>query len=250
MQELELLHAQEWSAFGKAMGLLAPSLHHAFSMLFQQAPRLSGIACVRGPGNFTGLRLSLATALGLSRSRNAPLAGIDYLPLLADSAWQELPAPENICTSLWVVTHSRGGEVYMQGFAPDASGSLCPLAPPVSVTATEALSQLEKAPHPSLVLGSGLRRNAGVFAVLPQGVTALSSSWDHPTAEALLRHGLRAPYSMEAPAPMYLRDSDAEENIEHIARKQRRDPEAMKTDLERLRAFMGEETGHSSKSEP
>lgn len=47
---------------------------------------LGGIAAVRGPGSFTGLRVGLATALGVHQALGLPATGLDALRLLARAA--------------------------------------------------------------------------------------------------------------------------------------------------------------------
>jgi tRNA threonylcarbamoyladenosine biosynthesis protein TsaB len=44
---------------------------------------VDALAVSRGPGNFTGLRIGLATAQGLAWSRNLPLAAVSTLEILA-----------------------------------------------------------------------------------------------------------------------------------------------------------------------
>jgi len=47
---------------------------------------LRGIAVLRGPGSFTGLRIGLATTLGLHQALGVPATAIPSLPVLAASA--------------------------------------------------------------------------------------------------------------------------------------------------------------------
>jgi tRNA threonylcarbamoyladenosine biosynthesis protein TsaB len=47
---------------------------------------LGGIAALRGPGSFTGLRIGLATTLGLHQALGVPATAIPSLPVLAASA--------------------------------------------------------------------------------------------------------------------------------------------------------------------
>ncbi|MDR1490692.1 MAG: tRNA (adenosine(37)-N6)-threonylcarbamoyltransferase complex dimerization subunit type 1 TsaB [Desulfovibrio sp.] len=88
---------------------------------------LRRIAAVRGPGGFTGLRLGPVSAAGLARACGALQAGMDYLPLLAQSAIQRL-APELRVPCgpggirLWAVVHARRNLVYAQSFTFRASG--------------------------------------------------------------------------------------------------------------------------------
>lgn len=66
---------------------------------------LDGIAVVRGPGSFTGLRVGLATAKGLSLATGCPLLGISSLQCVA----MQLPfAGLPIC----VMLDARKQEVY------------------------------------------------------------------------------------------------------------------------------------------
>lgn len=231
------LYVQEFRAPAQAMRFLAPALEHAFVRLGLTpktlGQRLAGIACVRGPGNFTGLRLSLSTALGLAKGLKLPLAGIDYLPLLAHSCLSLCPpAWSREHRGLWVATHARRGECHLQGFdIAETRDAALPLGEAAVMPLPELAAVIAAGPRPCLLLGSGLRRYPELEALLPQDAVMLTPHWDHPHPALLLQAAVGASYGSTAVAPLYLRVSDAEENLSHIARKQGRDPEAMHRDF-------------------
>ncbi|UMZ74853.1 tRNA (adenosine(37)-N6)-threonylcarbamoyltransferase complex dimerization subunit type 1 TsaB [Natranaerofaba carboxydovora] len=65
---------------------------------------LSGISVVNGPGSFTGLRIGIATAFGLSTGYDIPLVGVSSLDVLAN----QRPIIGLICP----VLDARKNEVY------------------------------------------------------------------------------------------------------------------------------------------
>ena len=210
---------QEWSVYGRAMQVLAPALEQLLTHLGRTPAEITRIACVRGPGSFTGLRLVMATALGLAQATGASMAGLDYLPLLAANA------PDKT-TSCMILTHSRRRQVYLQHFSPDPD---CP-APeprdlpqglPMDQTLDQALTLLREQGVPCQVLGSGLIRNLDFFqeADLPQATLLPDPALSFPTAQALARAAETAEYGPEPFEPLYLRGSDAEENLAAIAAK-------------------------------
>ena len=193
--------------------LMAPAVA---GMLERHKDALTAVACVRGPGSFTGVRLGLAFCHGLCLARQLPMAGLDYLPLLAAGA------PESDgCGEVHVVTHSRSNRVYHQGFTPARTSgpwTPIPLGPPQDLT-TQAAREIiaERARTVSVaLLGTGLRRNPEAFAGL-DNVTLLPI--ENLTPEVLLAATLGAKYDGPPVEALYLRGSDAEENLVALAAK-------------------------------
>jgi len=208
--------SQEWLVPGRAMQFLAPALDQALTLLSLTPKDLSGVACVRGPGSFTGLRIVLATALGFAKASDLPLAGLDYPPLLAQG-----PIPL-LHGTLAVLTHSRTRQVYAQTFsAPGCE----PLSEPESLMLEQIPALLQDKPRPWSVLGSGLRRNRNFFEDHLEEAVFLDPIWDNPRPESLAHAAARARFHKEPIALNYLRTSDAEENLDRIARSRGLTPE-------------------------
>lgn len=204
-----LLASQEWTVPGQAVRFLAPGVRHMLDSLGLCARDIRRIACVHGPGSFTGLRMSLAVAEGLAAGTGASLAGLDHLALLAHEAAQA--ADGAVLALAW----SRRGQVYAQAFA----GQKALTAPDVLILSAlpEFLAAL---PRPLHVLGGGLRRNLAAFQELAgsdPGLRLLPPAWDAPRPQTLLTLAACAAFGPGPLLPVYLRASDAEDNLAAIA---------------------------------
>jgi tRNA threonylcarbamoyladenosine biosynthesis protein TsaB len=135
---------------------------------------LAALAVGTGPGNFTGVRIAVATARGLSLGLGIPAIGITCLEARAYG----LPRP------LTVIEDARRGETYVQSFTEDGPGP-AGLVPAGATRPTGALTGSAAGPEG-----------------LPQPVTL---------AEAILRLAARRLHLPvpPRPAPFYLRGADA-----------------------------------------
>lgn len=207
----ELLAAEEWTVPGQAARFLAPGIKRLLAGLDAEPAQARRIACVTGPGSFTGLRMSLALAEGLAAASGAALAGIGHLELLAREAGQI--ASGAVLALAW----SRRGQVYAQAFP--AGGGSALTAP--SVVPLDSMPEfLSALPRPLFVLGGGLRRNLPAFethAASDAGLRLLPALWDAPRPQALLELAASAQYGPGPLVPVYLRASDAEDNLRAIA---------------------------------
>lgn len=238
------LCAQSWNAPSQGAELLAPALRDALARLHLKPGDIGRIACVRGPGSFTGVRLALATAAGLARAVGALQAGIDYMPLLAENAYALAGAGIQAPCRVWALTHARRQLTHLQGFA--VEGGLKPLSEILVAPPQEALdiilsSKSGGEERVDLALGSGLSRNRqaieNALAVQKRkDLVLLPADFDQPAFSSLLRAAEKAEYSHKDIEPLYVRPSDAEENLEHIAASLGLDPAEARKKLERLAA--------------
>ncbi len=192
-----VLHAEAIHCPGGSVTRLAPAIARILDAHGLQAKDLGGVAAVRGPGSFTGLRITLATVAGIGLGAGVSMAGLDLHPLLAAQVpW---------AGRLWVATHARSHLVYAQPFA---AGQPCG---PLTVR-SHAEFRATLAETPSLAVGSGLRQ-----LDIPSTTTPLPPLFDVPWPATLLAAAQTACFANTPPTPLYLRRSDAEENLPAIA---------------------------------
>lgn len=200
--EPELSAFQCWKAKAGAMGLMAPALHECLKRLKLEPGDLGGLAVARGPGSFSGIRIALSLAGGLAAGCGLPVAGLDYLPLLAATAAPFHDGP------LAVITRARRNQLYFQLFSTGTAQG--PLA---VFNVQETAQALASLPDGCAVLGSGLTANPTLMDHLPAGAVRLPSIVDIPSGLALLRSAKSAEFGVNPIEPLYVRDSDAEENL-------------------------------------
>ncbi|ATX66438.1 tRNA (adenosine(37)-N6)-threonylcarbamoyltransferase complex dimerization subunit type 1 TsaB [Roseinatronobacter bogoriensis] len=140
---------------------------------------LNALAVGVGPGNFTGIRISVSAARGLALGLGIPAIGVSIFEARAEG----LPRP------LCVVEDARRGEVYMQRFSNEAED-------PVLMDHAELASKVDAA-----LVGS-----AADGAVT--GLPVLEAHYS--LSEAIARVAARKFGTPQPrPAPLYIRAADA-----------------------------------------
>lgn len=166
---------------------------------------LHGIAFGRGPGSFTGLRVSAAVAQGLGAATGVPLLPVSSLLCLAERAFRE-----HGCERALVSIDAHMGEVY-SAFAERRGGA-------VEIVGGERLSAPADvaAPPPGpawCAVGSGFAAHAAVLAAVARGAAQVLPELE-PSAADLLPQAKRDLEAgrITAPAaalPVYLREHTA-----------------------------------------
>jgi tRNA threonylcarbamoyladenosine biosynthesis protein TsaB len=99
-----------WASLSVRRGLqhspsLLPLAERLLSELGMTAADLQLVVCSLGPGSFTGIRIGLATAMGIGQGRHIPVVGVSTLDAGA-RAWRAYPG------DLFPVIDARKGRIY------------------------------------------------------------------------------------------------------------------------------------------
>lgn len=105
LEDGRVLARHDQDAAGAQAQLLLPAIDRLLQQTGIGLATLDGLACSIGPGSFTGIRVGLATCLGLRAATDLPLV---LVPTLEAMAWNLRDAILPICPVLM----SRKGEVY------------------------------------------------------------------------------------------------------------------------------------------
>lgn len=159
---------------------------------------LDRLAVTVGPGSFTGLRVGLATAQGLTLAVGVPVIGITTLEAYAARA-----AADGVQGPLLVVVDARRDDLYLQAFIPSEDG-LQAVAPPTAAPVCEVAGLLHGWGLTAVTaIGDAADLVAdvtGVQACVQQGMVCAATV-------AALAAGRTA---QDAPAiPLYIRPPDA-----------------------------------------
>jgi len=160
---------------------LLPGLDRLLALTGRNLDEVGAICVSQGPGNFTGLRLGLATAQGLALAQGCPLVPVPTQEALAAS-WAGYPHP------VAVLVDAKRGEVYWglydcQGEYPE------PLAEPERLALADLPGRLTP---PLLLAGPGLKVCQDFLAPrLPPGVQVAPDPHPQLLAAAVGRLGRR-----------------------------------------------------------
>lgn len=166
---------------------------------------LDAVACGRGPGSFTGLRIGMATAKGLCLAGGMPLLCVSSLLPLGRGAWRWLVNEGREPTGLTAaVLDARRNEVFCGLFrGGEAAGEERVLSP------EGAAAYLAEQGEPTLLCGDGalLYREQLPGELAPPDLHAISAG--HLALGALPRLLAGEADDLHTAVPTYIRASDA-----------------------------------------
>ncbi|HUI69353.1 MAG TPA: tRNA (adenosine(37)-N6)-threonylcarbamoyltransferase complex dimerization subunit type 1 TsaB [Spirochaetia bacterium] len=191
-----------WASIALREGLqhspsLIPLVDSLLARLGLEASTLDLVVCSVGPGSFTGIRIGLATSLGIARARGTPLVGISTLDALAEP-WQWHRG------EVYPVIDARKGKIYTALFTAGARQSDY-----LDVTPAELGERLSVATDPLLVGPDATR----IRTIIGKGADRVRCA-ELLDPGALVRLG-KAKFEKEGAdpiplRPLYLRKSEAE----------------------------------------
>lgn len=155
------------------------------ALLAETGHRWGDLACIgvgTGPGNFTGVRISVALARGLALGLGIPAVGVTTLQA------QALGTDGTVISSV----DARKGALYVQVFGPEGTAMICDVA---------SLPEIAAGAAPACV-GFACDHIAAHYA---GRVAAPVFGLTEAIARIALQQGSHAP----RPAPFYLRGADA-----------------------------------------
>lgn len=178
---------------------LLPGVEFLLQRLRLRPADLAAVAVSVGPGSFTGVRVGLATALGLARAAGIPAVGVGSLEALAELA---PPGPGWICP--WM--DAGRGEVYAAAFR-EGGARREECLPPVVGSPETCLSRLPPS-QAAVFVGDGARRHRDRI-VAAGGRVDGEGPWFLARAVARLGESRLHSGAAHPPSPAYVRPPDA-----------------------------------------
>jgi len=217
---------EDFRAVRAANTVLLPAVERLLAEVGCEPTDLAAVACGRGPGSFTGVRIGCATAKGLAHGLSAPLVGFGSLDAVA--ARVVAVAPDD--GLLGIVGDAMRGEVYPALFRV-VEGVVQRLTHDRVTFPNEVAAEWAALDEPVLISGNALGKHRDVFERalgarahmaeerlwVPDGPSLVHAAWSAEgplTLAAIMSLTAEIALASAHPAalqPIYTRLSDAEE---------------------------------------
>lgn len=207
----DVLARSDQDSKGSHARWLVPTIDRLLASTGLALERLDGLAVSIGPGSFTGLRVGLATMMGLRMATGLPLAAV---PTLEALAWNHRVTGPALCALL----KARIGEVYWAQYRWAPDGTLRKLAEE-RVGGLPALADaLQATDGPVVMLGEGWAEHGDALTALlgaraaavrqgpPEAMAASAVSVGLAAMDRLSRGGT----ATGSPSPLYVQRAEAE----------------------------------------
>ncbi len=223
LEDDTIVAQRDQDAEGAHGAVLLPAIDGLLTQCGWSLRSLDGLVCSIGPGSFTGIRVGIATCLGLRAATGLPLA---LVPTLEAMAWHIRTTSLLICP----VLTSRRGEVYWALFRWTAEGRLDRvLREQVGTPNRLARSLTEE----TMIFGSGwVAMESEIRRALSVTVTVGSESAMMPSAVHVAQVGLmrlrQGEIAGDVVTPLYVQRAEAEVQydqsggISPVVRRQKR----------------------------
>lgn len=187
---------------------LAPAIDFICGQSQIELNEISVVAVDLGPGLFTGLRVGIATGMGLAHALGIPMIGVPSLDLLAFAVRF---SPRLIVTAI----DARRSELYYALYR-QVPGGIQRLTEHAVGTPEDLVADLSERREEMLLVGDGIHRYRGQFETLSKAEIA-DAGLSYPSAASLVQlahaQALREQFVQPTElAPIYLRKPDAEIN--------------------------------------
>lgn len=188
--------------------VLAPGIEAMLAECALAARDLERVVVDVGPGLFTGLRVGIASAIGLAEGLGCPLVTVSSLELLAHGAHRA-----HVHGTLLCCVDGRRGEVFVQRFTLD--DDVTPIDAPEVLAPRSVVIEWATSGAPVTFSGDGVTRYFRDFNAVPNGEVFEQNV--PPVDEALRLAETREPSSHVV--PLYLREADAVANFDTRTRQ-------------------------------
>jgi len=193
VNEDRVVEQERFSVMAVHSQVLLPGIQKLMQRSGVRGGDIAGIAVSAGPGSYTGLRIGIATAVGLAHGWQTGVAAVEMLRILAYAAGEGGP--------VLVCVRARRNEVFAacyEGHAPDEEELIRPgiYTVPAVLEKVRGMGELR-------AVGSGVREMD-----LPGSVKPLPAEMDEPSASAaaVLGRMKASRYGFDShPVPVYLR---------------------------------------------